>query len=853
VDPNCQYINKDNASAVSRLFSCNGNLSNGNITESGSAAVKKPGESISNVINESQKANKEDVVKEFRKKVIPLVDEDKKELVVLALLDIIEKDDVLDNDKKLSFEKYIGQSKKALLSQGDFALDEFLAGIFLYTAAAGVVNTVGKQCVKELTADYIEGLKNSREINVVDHFKREYEESSSVNVTGETKSEKSDSMKDAKSDDLAMPRKEIESLEMELDFEDYLRNVSNRYSKLKTLLYDKTPHRFYSFYVCNDLKYGEEIIESVTVDKLCSFSHYSIITGIGGLGKSMMMRHLLLDATHNYGMFNLFPVFIPLKDYEGGRESLLEYVLSVAQQFDESITFEKFTAILKNGSGLLIFDGLDEVKSEVLSHFVKEVERFTNAYSQNHFVISSRPSTKLVSLNKFCEIELQPFNKEQALEMIDSFDFSIEECKIKENFRTRLEMDLWWSHQEFAENPLLLTIMLMTFEEYAEVPSKIHKFYEMAFETLAKKHDDTKLLDREFKSGLTKERIAYYFAKICFLSYKDEKVEFTENEFKDYLDRCLRNSVEEISAADLLHDLSSNLCLLLQEGEKYHFVHRSFQEYFCAINFKSGFEKVSTDRKENMSTGLINFFERSRDSQCEIVLEMLYDMVPEKVEEYIISPKLKQIFRDDDLRDNEGYWNIVERAFPNLRCWYEYHECIEYDSETEEEIDESYYDFALGIDGRVESNVLQFILFNLIGLNEEDEFDDTYYDNKDIMEKVPFIVKEIEKVIKDEMETRKIINDLESNYVVLEYSSFVELFKNQGFVDDANQRNFGEREFYLSVDAIIKNDRNHTNLRSIIESEDFQLRQICLIMQKYQSDLKARQKIIDEEWVEDFI
>lgn len=148
VNPNCQYVHKDNASAVSRLFSCTGNLSNGNITENGRSAIKKPGESIINVVNASQNADKENVVQEFRKNVIPLLDEDKKELIVLALLDIIENDDVLEGEKKLNFGKYMGATKKALLSQGVFALDEFLAGIFLYTVAAGGVNTVGKETVK---------------------------------------------------------------------------------------------------------------------------------------------------------------------------------------------------------------------------------------------------------------------------------------------------------------------------------------------------------------------------------------------------------------------------------------------------------------------------------------------------------------------------------------------------------------------------------------------------------------------------------------------------------------------------------------------------------------------------------
>lgn len=840
VDPSCQYIHEDSASAVSRLFSCKGNLSDGKTRKRGSAVVKKPGQSISNVINASKGANKDEVVKKFLEKVIPLLDEDKKELIVLALLDIIEKDLLLDSDKKLSFEKYIGKTKNALLSQDDFVLDEFLGGIFLYTVAAGVMNTVGKETVVQITEEYINGLKGTREINVVDSYSREIELELSRAVI--------DSVEVGSSE----LNEGIEPLVLESNFEEYLKNVKDRYSEIRNLLYNKTPKEFYSFYVCNDLKSDEEITDNLTVEKLCSFSHFSIITGIGGLGKSMMMRHLLLTAIENFDTLNMFPILIPLKDYGETGENLFDYALSAAQQFDGNITHEQFTAILKNGTGLLLFDGLDEVKSMYFSKLVREVERFTNIYSQNYFVISSRPSSKLLSLNKFYELELQPFNKSQALRMIDSFEFSAEDIKIKENFRTMLDTELWWSHHEFAENPMLLTIMLMTFEEYAEVPSKIHKFYEMAFETLAKNHDDIKLLDREFKSGLSKDKIAHYFAKICFLSYKDEKVEFTESEFKEYLNRCLRNSSEEIIAKNLLDDLRDNFCLLLQEGERYHFIHRSFQEYFCAINIKNGFEKVSTDRKESMSTGLISFFEGPRDNQSESVLEMLYDMVPEKVEEYVIIPKLEQILGTDDLNSNVGYWNVLERTFSRLKCWYEYHEYREYDFE-DEEIDGWYYDFALGIDGFLYSKVLQFILFSLLRLGEEDGLDDTYYDNNEIMDKVPCIVEEIERVINEEMDSCKTIVDPDSDYTVIQYSAFIELIKSQKLDEYKYNRKSGEHEFWLWLEVIRDYKEDFPALRAVIESKDFGLRKVCFTIQNYLSDLKSKQRVIDEEWAEDFI
>ncbi len=69
-----------------------------------------------------------------------------------------------------------------------------------------------------------------------------------------------------------------------IPFLKYLSAVREYYRKLKTLLYDKTPKEFYSFYVCNDLKYNRKAIGNISAARLCSLSHFIIISGIGAWG-----------------------------------------------------------------------------------------------------------------------------------------------------------------------------------------------------------------------------------------------------------------------------------------------------------------------------------------------------------------------------------------------------------------------------------------------------------------------------------------------------------------------------------------------------------------------------------------
>jgi hypothetical protein len=451
----------------------------------------------------------------------------------------------------------------------------------------------------------------------------------------------------------------------------YLRKAEEKYSTIKTLLYSDQPKPFYSFYVCNTIRYRNggsrasrrpmdmSILEDATVDKIRKISRFVIISGTGGLGKSMMMRHLLLNAIANFDDLKLFPVFVPLKDY--GDTTLFDYIYSKVGVFDSEITTEQFEQLLAHGSCLLLLDGLDEIAAGRTERFERELEELTDKYSKNMFIISSRPFQLFVSFERFSHFRLMPFSPRQAMQLIDRLEFRPDEPAIKAKFQSALEKTLFRTHRSFTENPLLLTIMLLTFEQYAEVPSKMHIFYREAFEVLAKRHDASKgAYKRALRTGLSVDAFADYFAELCFRSYNDEKFEMTADEFAGYYNilnaRAAAND-KKTTASDFLEDLCSNLCLMYFEGNSYHFTHRSFQEYFCAL--------FLSKQKDKFITKLGDFFEKhQRRMFGDKTFYMLYDMVTEKVEEYIFLPFLTTLFDKCDKAD--GYWTFLEEMYPQI-------------------------------------------------------------------------------------------------------------------------------------------------------------------------------------------
>ncbi len=209
---------------------------------------------------------------------------------------------------------------------------------------------------------------------------------------------------------------------------------------------------------------------------------------------------------------------------------------------------------------------------------------------------------------------------------------------VKRQFIKKIDEELYNTHKSFIGNPLLLTMMLMTFQEFAEIPQKIYLFYEQAFQTLFLKHDSLKdLYIRKSRSGMDILGFKRVFSYFCIHTHLKKEISFSEEVANKILNSALNSlGITTIKSADVLSDLMSNLCLLHRDGTNITFSHRSFQEYFSALYLKdlahsnklySLIDKVVLSNRSNICT-------------------MLYEMNDELVEKMWVSPKIDIILSD---------------------------------------------------------------------------------------------------------------------------------------------------------------------------------------------------------------
>lgn len=599
--------------------------------------------------------------------------------LVSALIELISCDSSI-TDETVLYNDYDGNpiTKSGLETVDEIVLQHFLLGLFHFIITQRPDNTIGEETYKDWHTK--PDTKGGR-----------YEFSSKIGMNtkrtiGIQEITDRDSMRlrrlyPAEEMVIIPPTEDANTLPLYLvpsqlltprdEYTEYLNETREKYLKLRTLLYNDEPRPFYSFYVPNDIvrrpgfRGSHGFSDNLSVDTLLRQElRFSIVTGTGGLGKSMLMRHILLTAIGRYDVYKYVPIFIALKDYDDTYESLFDFIFSKYKNLAGAKDQTGFEQLLKYGRCLLLLDGLDEINTQYIQKFEKDIESFIDRYSRNKLIISSRPAGDFLPYSRFSVYSLKPLSLDQALLLIDKLEFRPDEPEFKQKFRDALETKLYRTQKEFAQNPLLLTIMLMTFEQYGEITSKMHVFYREAYSALAQRHDANKGgYKRKFETNLSPDEFANYFSEFCAKTYYKEMYELTDDEFDRVFNNLniLKLTNSNVASSDFKKDLTKALCLMYFESSKYHFTHRSFQEYFCALFFSK--------QKDKSLAGIGNFFESKKTrTYSDKTFAMLYDMIPEKVEEYIFLPFLENLI--NDCKNNEGYITFLERLYPEIN--YEY-------------------------------------------------------------------------------------------------------------------------------------------------------------------------------------
>lgn len=418
-------------------------------------------------------------------------------------------------------------------------------------------------------------------------------------------------------------------------YKKYLDNVSEKYSKAKSFFIRNQPTYLYNYYVSTSIKCESKVFKEPKFTPLISFNKKIIITGSGGCGKSIIMRHLFLDCIKSK---KYVPIFVELRELNSNEKSLDELILDNLDNHGFKISQDYIDISFKDGHFCLFFDGLDEVVFNKRDSIVSSIIKISIKYKKCPLFLSSRNDEIFGKFEEFSIFQIEPLTLNNATELVKKLPFDV---AIKNKFNQDLNKGLFEKHQSFLSNPLLLSIMLLTYSEHAEIPTKLSSFYNQAYEVLFQRHDAHKgAYVRQKKTSLDMQDFSRVFALFCLQTYEKRAFTVSRTDTISYIEKSLGKLKFNESPEDYLEDLLKAACLLIEDGLDISFSHRSFQEYFVARYISISPPEIQQKLIERYSTGLIN------DNIINLLIEI--NSIP--VERYLIIPVLQKLFTKFQVR-----------------------------------------------------------------------------------------------------------------------------------------------------------------------------------------------------------
>jgi hypothetical protein len=436
-------------------------------------------------------------------------------------------------------------------------------------------------------------------------------------------------------------------------YQTYLERTLARYSRAKSFFIRSEPVPLYDFFVPLDLYTQKRQLKSPEVADIVRVSRLAIITGSGGSGKSMMMRHILISALRDR---QRTPVFFEMRQLNTREGTLREALLRTLQTGGLSVDSSYFDLALRAGHFVFLLDGYDELEQRLRRDVARWIQDLATEHPGNWIILSSRPDKELEGWPDFTVFGVSPLNVDKATALVSRLTFDDE---VKARFVDALKKGLFDRHKSFLSNPLLLSIMLLTYHDTAEIPTKLTVFYNQAYESLFQKHDALKGgFQRERRTSLDIQDFAKVFSAFCVRLYDKREFNFSRTRALDILDRGKALTQLEYESSDFLLDAIQAVCLLVEEGVDIAFAHRSFQEYFTA--------RFIALAPPQMKAQLIQRFSPVRG---DVVMALLYELDQYAVEQHYILPglqKLKESIRFKRVVGKTHHLGYVQRLIDHF-------------------------------------------------------------------------------------------------------------------------------------------------------------------------------------------
>ncbi|MCK6475421.1 MAG: NACHT domain-containing protein [Phycisphaerales bacterium] len=300
-----------------------------------------------------------------------------------------------------------------------------------------------------------------------------------------------------------------------------------------------------------------------------------VIEGTVGQGKSIFLRYLCVRELQ---LGVSIPLFIELRRLQDGD--------SISQQIHKTLVDLGFPDdsdvvqfVIAHLPTILLLDGFDETKPSRRTQIIDDIESLIKRNVKVRCIVTARPDSDIQRSSFFRVVKLCALSRTDLPLIIERLLPDPEMAnKLMEGIR-RHAGEL----MSLLITPLMATLLVITYKAEQRIPNHMSEFFDGIFSLLLSRHDSTKPGFARFRACTLSDReMRELFEVTCFVTKIRGKISLSVQEmYAAIKEGCLILQLQ-CEAQSFLEDVRKVTGLILEEGGRCYFVHKSVQEYYAA-------------------------------------------------------------------------------------------------------------------------------------------------------------------------------------------------------------------------------------------------------------------------------
>ncbi|MCR9174100.1 MAG: restriction endonuclease [bacterium] len=323
----------------------------------------------------------------------------------------------------------------------------------------------------------------------------------------------------------------------------------------------------------------------------------AVILGNFGTGKTSLAKHYsYLIAKRNLenkpsNKYCVLPLYINLRDLKNFENFDVSLLNTFNNHYRANASMKGMKNWLANKSTLLILDGFDEMASKMPKYEITTnltfLFEFIGEFAQIKILITCRTHFFKNQINEslfgdVLRLYIMDWGTEELGDYITKSNPENSSAVIQTIKKT-------YNLEELSKTPLFLNMISKTIAEIGDKVNK-SKLYQI--------YTDKWILNQDYRSLLSPNEKLEFMKELAFYLFSNSISAINYQSIPD----ILRDSFK-LDNYDLLKKIDSDIrtCTFLirtEEGD-YHFVHKSFLEYFVSLKLS---EEIKSNWFENLST-----------------------------------------------------------------------------------------------------------------------------------------------------------------------------------------------------------------------------------------------------------